>query len=660
VIGERIGNFQIVSQLGAGGMGEVFLGEHAKIGTKVAIKMLQPHISANTEHVQRFFNEAIAVSKIQHAGIGKIFDVGFTDAGRAYLVMEFLDGETLASRIKRLGRLPITMVSDIGKQMTSVLEAVHKAGITHRDLKPDNVFLVADSELASGERVKILDFGIAKLSGYSGGMTATAAGSMGTPAYMSPEQWKNSKNVDWRADAYSLGCLVFEMVAGRPPFLAESIGEACAKHLTEVAPHLRSLVPTPIALDTLIVNLLAKDPAQRPGTMREIGNAFAALGVTRDQGLAATLVPQAAESAPIPMMVPRTAQAPNTTLGGAAASAQTPAGSGKRRTWLVALVLALVVLAGIVTVLAVTMSSSQPAEVVASNTEPPPATPSPPVQAVPRPVPPSAVADHAPVAEPTNVPAANVIADAGTAEVSPIVPQRQPPPVADSKPRGITPTPSERTVPTPSGIGYLAIGTRPPCQIYIDGLDTGLVTPQRRIPVPAGKHIVAFRNNDFAIKETVTVYIQPDQVEKLVKDFSDKVVAAQAAPTSAGCDEVSCVLNNYEGACCAKFRKVRPPNPVPVEADDKPKHDVPESLDRSMISAGIANAKGRVAACAEKSTAKGQVRVVIKVNPDGSVANVSVRTAPDDVLGSCVAAEVAHASFAKTQQGGSFTYPFVF
>jgi len=175
VIDAQIGNFRIVSQLGVGGMGEVFLGVHAAIGTKVAIKMLLPHISQNHEHVQRFFNEAIAVSKIQHAGIAKIFDVGF-HAQRAYLVMEFLEGESLAARIRRCGKLPLGEVADIGKQIASVLDAVHKAGITHRDLKPDNIFVVPDSELPRGERVKILDFGIAKLFATESGSENTAAG----------------------------------------------------------------------------------------------------------------------------------------------------------------------------------------------------------------------------------------------------------------------------------------------------------------------------------------------------------------------------------------------------------------------------------------------------------------------------------------------------
>src|SRR5688572_24013025 len=115
-----------------GGMGEVYLAEQETIRTRVAIKMLLPHVSTNKEHVQRFFNEAIAASKIQHSGIVKIFDVGFHREGRAYLVMEFLDGESLASRIRRVGRMPVPQIGDIGRQISSVLDAVHKAGITHR------------------------------------------------------------------------------------------------------------------------------------------------------------------------------------------------------------------------------------------------------------------------------------------------------------------------------------------------------------------------------------------------------------------------------------------------------------------------------------------------------------------------------------------------
>ena len=198
------------------------------------------------------------MSRIKHSGIAKIFDVGFLPAGQAYLVMEFLEGETLASLIRRIGPLPLAHVAELARQIANVLEATHQAGITHRDLKPENIFLVPDAELEGGERVKVLDFGIAKLGG-GATLTHSSVGSMGTPAYMAPEQWRDAKAVDWRADAYSLGCIAFEMAAGRPPFVVESIAEACMKHLSAPPPSLASLVPhTPRALDGLVAALLEK------------------------------------------------------------------------------------------------------------------------------------------------------------------------------------------------------------------------------------------------------------------------------------------------------------------------------------------------------------------------------------------------------------------
>src|SRR5580704_6883334 len=125
MIGETIGNFRVVRQLGRGGMGEVWLAEHKDLKTRVAVKILQPQVSADTQHVQRFFNEAIAASKIKHAGIVKIFDSGFLDRGEAYLVMELLEGETLSQRIQRSGRLMIGQLADVTRQIASVLEATH-------------------------------------------------------------------------------------------------------------------------------------------------------------------------------------------------------------------------------------------------------------------------------------------------------------------------------------------------------------------------------------------------------------------------------------------------------------------------------------------------------------------------------------------------------
>jgi len=283
-------------------MGEVWLAEQQSIGTRVAIKLLMEQISKDTEHVQRFFNEARAVSRIQHAGIVKIFDVGH-HAGRAYLIMEYLEGETLAARISRVGRLPLAEIADIGRQIASVLDATHNAGITHRDLKPDNIFLVPDRELPRGERVKVLDFGIAKLTGTLAGASPRTIGTMGTPAYMAPEQWGDASQVDWRADLYSLGCVAFEMTCGRPPFIVTNIAEACAKHLHEPPPAASSIVPNvPKQLEQLLARLLRKDPATRPKSMSEVARAFELIDKSSLEKN--ETVPLAAISTPLPTMPP--------------------------------------------------------------------------------------------------------------------------------------------------------------------------------------------------------------------------------------------------------------------------------------------------------------------------------------------------------------------
>jgi hypothetical protein len=278
VLGEAIGNFKIVRRLGRGGMGEVWLAEQQQLGTKVAVKVLLEVLPAGSEDVQRFFNEARAASVIQHAGITKIFDSGLLANGRAYLVMEFLDGEALANRIAR-GPMSLAQLAEIGRQIASVLEATHAAGIVHRDLKPENVFLIPDLEMPGGERVKVLDFGVAKLSGLLGAGSPKTFGTLGTPSYMAPEQWGDASQVDGRVDLYALGCLTFEMACGRPPFVCRTVAEACAKHLNDVPPLASSLVANvPPELDRLIAQLLEKEPDARPRSMREVARAFAQLG----------------------------------------------------------------------------------------------------------------------------------------------------------------------------------------------------------------------------------------------------------------------------------------------------------------------------------------------------------------------------------------------
>ncbi len=364
MIGEVIGNFKIVSQIGRGGMGEVFLAEHTAMAeNRVAVKILHPEISRDHEQVQRFFNEARAVNKIKHAGIVKIFDSGmFQD--HAYLIMELLEGESLAGRLERAGKLPTAEVAAIGRQIASVLEATHRAGITHRDLKPDNIFLVRDEEL--GERIKILDFGIAKLSGTLASSGPKTQGTMGTPAYMAPEQWGDSGQVDWRADAYSLGCVVYEMACGQPPFLAKNIAEAYARHLHEVPVAPRTLAPELAAsCETLIRRLLAKQPADRAASMTEVVAAFEAIA----EGL-----PLAPPTTPAPAPIVRPREASATTLGSSARELTDFAPKPARRGLLIGVAVAVAVVAiGIVVV--TSHDPSKPALIVAVAKPPPDAAP---------------------------------------------------------------------------------------------------------------------------------------------------------------------------------------------------------------------------------------------------------------------------------------------
>jgi len=276
VMGAVLGDYRITGALGGGGMGAVFSATHATTGAPAAVKLLRKELTDNAELVERFFNEARAATRIHHPGIIEVYDFGYAQDGRAFLAMELLEGTTLRARIDQRKRLPEPEAIAIAHGIADALAAAHGAGIIHRDLKPDNVFLVAGDNHAG--RVKLLDFGIAKLLDRTGDEASrTRTGSLlGTPVYMAPEQARAAGAIDPRADLYSLGCILYEMVTGAPPFTG-NVGELLAAHMfTEPVPA-RNLAPISVALDALISRLLAKEAADRP---RDAGAVVAALDGT--------------------------------------------------------------------------------------------------------------------------------------------------------------------------------------------------------------------------------------------------------------------------------------------------------------------------------------------------------------------------------------------
>lgn len=275
--GEQIGPYQVVRRLGAGGMGEVYLARHRHLNRDAAVKVLLAEVSMNQTMVARFFTEARATAQLRHPHIVEIFDCDILPDGRAYIVMEYLRGESLRSTLDRLGRLcpDFGSIVAIAGMIANGLQAAHENGIVHRDLKPDNTYLASAPGQREGLLVKILDFGIAKLlSGErtGSGATPTRTGSLiGTPLYMSPEQCRGISTIDHRADIYSLGCMVYEMVVGQPPFVSEAPGDILMAHIMQPAPALSSLQPEiPPQIEAMVAQMLAKDPADRPQSMADI------------------------------------------------------------------------------------------------------------------------------------------------------------------------------------------------------------------------------------------------------------------------------------------------------------------------------------------------------------------------------------------------------
>jgi serine/threonine protein kinase len=255
--------YEIDAKLGAGAMGEVYAARHVKLGKRVAIKVIGPRLSEDSAAIERFAMEARTLAQIQHPAIVAVDHVGELADGRAYFVMEYLKGESLFERLQR-GRVPLPEALRILDQLARGLDAAHGGGIVHRDVKPENTFLVH----LPGEPplVKIVDFGLSTLRALDHRAERTESGvAIGTPMYMSPEQMRGH-DVDYRTDVYALGVIAYELLLGCHPFeRARTAPELYAAHLHQAPPLPRSIWPEiPPQLDLALFAMLAKDPAHRP------------------------------------------------------------------------------------------------------------------------------------------------------------------------------------------------------------------------------------------------------------------------------------------------------------------------------------------------------------------------------------------------------------
>jgi serine/threonine protein kinase len=275
LLGLEIGGYKLDELLGTGGAGDVYRATHTIIGSRVAIKVLQPRYANERDMVERFVQEARTVSDFGSAGVPRCFDFGYLKDGRPYAVMEFLDGENLADHLARVGQLSINKVADILMQVSDVLGKAHEVGIVHRDIKPDNLFLINDDV----GTVKVLDFGVAKLLATPAEDDSTLL--IGTPTYCAPEQWLGQETGP-AADIFALGSTAFELLSGQRPFTGDA-AQVMAQKTRPEPPDISEHIMVPRAVQESIAKMMARSPEDRPESMAGVGDLVESWTVTASE-----------------------------------------------------------------------------------------------------------------------------------------------------------------------------------------------------------------------------------------------------------------------------------------------------------------------------------------------------------------------------------------
>ncbi|MGI8787440.1 MAG: serine/threonine-protein kinase [Pyrinomonadaceae bacterium] len=361
-------NLRIENLLGRGGMGTVYRATHLTLDRVVAVKIINADVAANADITQRFAREARLMAKLRHPRAAMIYDSGSLPDGRLFIVMEYVEGVTLADVLNKEGKLPYQKAIEIAVSICDVLSEAHSLGIIHRDLKPANIML-------NQQGVFVLDFGIAKMlksdNAESLKLSMTGNGSLiGTPYYMSPEQCLGEP-VEARSDLYSLGALLFEMLSGRPPFDEEVFSAIIIKHAMVEAPKIEEIAPDiPPALAHVVNQLLAKKPENRPANAAATkallesavsGQTASSINfATQNHFAPASAVTQQMKNATVPLMANRSAET------AANSSTETPPASGGKRAYLYGIG-AFLILAAALSIAAFVWMKSQPKQMAAIN-----------------------------------------------------------------------------------------------------------------------------------------------------------------------------------------------------------------------------------------------------------------------------------------------------
>jgi len=284
------GKYRLIERLGAGGMGEVFKAEHVFLGAIRVIKIVRPQISSSTEAHDRFVREARLATKVHHQNVATLHDFASLPDGAAYMVWEFIDGENLSQLLRRRGQLPPRHAIRLAIEALAGLDAIHRAGIVHRDISPENIMIARDED--GLEHVKIIDLGVAKMEEGDPGMTATGM-FIGKLRYASPEHLgflPEGERIDGRADLFSLAIVLYEMLTGRAPFEATSPHQYYIRYSRDEAMTMPDLTAIPSELQGVLAHALERDRNRRFANAREFAEALqGAAAAIPDEGSMKTL-----------------------------------------------------------------------------------------------------------------------------------------------------------------------------------------------------------------------------------------------------------------------------------------------------------------------------------------------------------------------------------